>query len=151
MPVFHRGDGDGWTRCALGHRHWGVYGAAGLLLWHGEEILLQHRAEWSHHGGTWGLLGGARNRAETAEQAAGREAAEEAGLDAATYTMSGRFVDDHGGWSYTTVVARTELAVVPRVLTAETIEVRWVPAHELHTLPLHPGFAATWDQVRAIA
>jgi 8-oxo-dGTP diphosphatase len=150
VPVFPWGDGDGWTRCAMGHRHWGLYGAAGLLLWHGAEVLLQHRAEWSHHGGTWGLLGGARNRVETAEQAAGREAAEEAGLDPASYTVSGRFVDDHGGWSYTTVIARTELSVVPRALTAETIEVRWVPADDLLALPLHPGFAATWNQVRAI-
>jgi 8-oxo-dGTP diphosphatase len=149
--VFPRGDGDGWTECALGHRHWGLHGAAGLLVWHGARILLQHRAEWSHHGGTWGLLGGARHTAETAEQAAGREAAEEAGLDPDAYTVSGRFVDDHGGWSYTTVIAHTERAVLPRALTAETIEVRWVLVDELHTLPLHPGFAATWDQVRALA
>jgi 8-oxo-dGTP diphosphatase len=154
--VFPRGDGDGWTECALGHRHWGLFGAAGLLVRHREAgsrelVLLQHRAEWSHHGGTWGLLGGARHSAETAEQAAGREAAEEAGLDLASYTVTGRFVDDHGGWSYTTVIAHAELAVLPRALTAETIEVRWVPVDELHTLPLHPGFAATWDQVRAIA
>ena len=24
-------DGDGWTQCTLGHRHWGRFGAAGLL------------------------------------------------------------------------------------------------------------------------
>jgi 8-oxo-dGTP diphosphatase len=149
--VFPRSDGDGWTGCALGHRHWGLFGAAGLLLWHGERILLQHRAEWSHHGGTWGLLGGARHRAETAEQAAGREAAEEAGLDPGSYTATGRFVDDHGGWSYTTVVAHTEIALAPRALAAESIEVRWVSLTELAGLELHPGFAATWKQVRAIA
>ena len=62
--VFPRGDGDGWTRCAQGHRHWGIYGAAGLLLRHDDRILLQHRALWSHHGGTWGVLGGARNSDE---------------------------------------------------------------------------------------
>ena len=27
-----RGDGDGWIECGLGHRHWGLFGAAGLLL-----------------------------------------------------------------------------------------------------------------------
>jgi 8-oxo-dGTP diphosphatase len=149
--VFPRGDGDGWTECALGHRHWGLFGAAGLLLWNGERVLLQHRAQWSHHGGTWGLLGGARHRVETAEQAAGREAAEESGLDPRSYAVVGRFVDDHGGWSYTTVVARTELALAPSNLAAESIEVRWVPAAEVAALPLHPGFAATWEQVRALA
>ena len=24
--------GDGWTTCGLGHRHWGLFGAAGLLV-----------------------------------------------------------------------------------------------------------------------
>jgi 8-oxo-dGTP diphosphatase len=149
--LFPRGDGDGWTECALGHRHWGLHGAAGLLLWHGGSVLLQHRAEWSHHGGTWGLLGGARHSAETAEQAAAREATEESGLDPRSYTVTGRFVDDHGGWSYTTVIARTRAPALPRALTPETLEVRWVPVGELAQLPLHPGFAATWERVRSIA
>jgi 8-oxo-dGTP pyrophosphatase MutT (NUDIX family) len=149
--VLPRGDGDGWTHCALGHRHWGLFGAAGLLLWHRESVLLQHRALWSHHGGTWGLLGGARNRAESAEQAAQREATEEAGLAADTYEITGTYVDDHGGWSYTTVVGQARTAVLPTALTAETLEVRWVHAESVPDLPLHPGFAATWEQVRAIA
>jgi 8-oxo-dGTP diphosphatase len=114
-------------------------------------VLLQHRALWSHHGGTWGLLGGARNRGETPEQAAQREAAEEAGLAPDAYSVTGCYVDDHGGWSYTTVVAQARAAVDLTALTGETIEMRWVPADRLGELPLHPGFAATWDVVRAIA
>jgi 8-oxo-dGTP diphosphatase len=149
--VLPRGDGDGWTHCALGHKHWGLFGAAGLLLWHGECVLLQHRAHWSHHGGTWGLLGGARNRAESAEQAARREAAEEAGLAADAYEITGTYLDDHGGWSYTTVVGQARSAALPTALTAETLEVRWVHAADVPDLPLHPGFAATWETVRAIA
>ncbi len=144
-----RGDGDGWTHCEQGHKHWGIYGAAGLLLWHEGRVLLQHRALWSHHGGTWGVLGGARNSGESAEQAAAREAAEEAGLDPGAYSVESLFVDDHGGWSYTTVIAHT--GTEPRLtgITPETIEVRWVPADGLGELPLHPGFAATWAQVSA--
>jgi ADP-ribose pyrophosphatase YjhB (NUDIX family) len=42
-------------------------------------VLLQHRAPWSHQGGTWGLPGGARDSHETPEQAAVREIAEETG------------------------------------------------------------------------
>lgn len=146
-----RGDGDGWAWCALGHKHWGLYGAAGLLLRHGDHVLLQHRALWSHYGGTWSLLGGARHRAETAEQAAQREAAEEAGLAPDAYRVTGRHVDDHGGWSYTTVVGVAASLVVPTGLTAETLEVRWVPVASIHDLELHPGFAATWEVVREIA
>jgi 8-oxo-dGTP diphosphatase len=149
--VFPRGDGDGWTYCALGHKHWGIHGAAGLLLWDDDRVLLQHRALWSHHGGTWGILGGARNTGETAVQAAAREAQEEAGLDPADYTVTGSYVDDHGGWSYTTVIGRADSTTALGALTAETIEMRWVPVDALHELPLHPGFAASWDTVRAIA
>ena len=62
-----------------------AHGAAGLLLRAPRPdgtpaVLLQHRAPWSHQGGTWGLPGGARDSHETAEQAAVREAHEEAGL-----------------------------------------------------------------------
>ena len=47
-----RGDGDGWVVSEKGTHHWGVHGAAGLLLrapWHdgSPAILLQHRALWS--------------------------------------------------------------------------------------------------------
>ena len=27
------GDGNGWVECGLGHRHWGIHGAAGLLVY----------------------------------------------------------------------------------------------------------------------
>ena len=80
-----------------------------------------------------------------------RLAAEESGLDPRTYTVTGRFVDDHGGWSYTTVIARSVAPALPRALTPETLEVRWVPVGELAQLPLHPGFAATWERVRDVA
>ena len=43
-------------------------------------VLLQHRAVWSHQGGTWGLPGGARDSHESPEETAVREAHEEAGL-----------------------------------------------------------------------
>lgn len=144
-------EGDGWTRCARGHRHWGLFGAAGLLLRHDDRVLMQRRASWSHYGGTWGLLGGARGRGESPEEAAQREAEEEAGLRPDVYQVVGEYVDDHGGWSYTTVVARATTAVSLTVLAAETLEVRWVPVDRLPELPLHPGFAATWDAVRAVA
>ncbi|MEJ7702743.1 MAG: NUDIX domain-containing protein [Geodermatophilaceae bacterium] len=70
-------DGDGWVTCDLGHRHWGRHGAAGLLIRTAQSVVMQHRAPWSHHGGTWGLPGGARDSHETVSAAALREAAEE--------------------------------------------------------------------------
>ncbi len=148
-----QGDGDGWVRCEQGHRHWGRYGAAGLLLRHRPDtglvaVLLQHRALWSHHGGTWGLPGGARDSGESAEQAALREAVEETGLDVALVRVDDRSVDDHGGWSYTTVIASVEPAAAGqppvRAVSAESVELRWVAEPAVNSLPLHPGFAASW-------
>ena len=150
-----RGDGDGWTRCAAGHRHWGRYGAAGLLLRDRRDgvdrVVLQHRAWWSHEGGTWGIPGGARDSDETAVEAALRESAEEANLEPAAVRPYGELVDDHGGWSYTTVIGHTDRALSLTALTAETIGVRWVPADAVVALPLHPGFAATWEVVRTLS
>jgi 8-oxo-dGTP pyrophosphatase MutT (NUDIX family) len=146
-------DGDGWVECAMGHRHWGTFGAAGLLLHRGgadgeTQILLQHRAEWSHHGGTWGLLGGARHRDEVRVATALREAAEEAGLQADAALVSGLYDDDHGGWCYSTVIAHEVGDVVAQPTSPETVEVRWWPVSSLPVLPLHPGFAETWPVVR---
>ena len=58
-------DGDGWIECRCGSRHWGIHGAAGLLLVRSGKILLQLRAPWVHNGGTWGIPGGARDSHES--------------------------------------------------------------------------------------
>jgi 8-oxo-dGTP diphosphatase len=149
----HHGDGDGWVECAAGHRHWGRYGAAGLLghrrtATGTQEVLLQHRAEWSHFGGTWGLLGGARASHETAVQAALREAAEEGAVDASLVRVDGRFDDDHGGWSYVTVIATASEALDARPSGGESIDVVWHEASRVEALPLHPGFATSWRLLR---
>src|SRR5688500_3459699 len=101
---------DGWAFCALGHRHWGRAGAAGLLLHRsgpdGCEVLHQHRARWSHHGGTWSTPGGALHHGESAHAGALREVREELGLLPDDVVLGAQSVDDHGGWSYTTVLAQ---------------------------------------------
>jgi 8-oxo-dGTP diphosphatase len=148
-----RGNGDGWIRCAHGHRHWGRFGAAGLLLRFRPPVdeplvLLQHRALWSHHGGTWGLPGGARDRHETAEQAALREASEETTLDVARLVVvPPPLVDDHGGWSYTTLLAESPDLAPIATRGAEGISLRWVPETRVTELPLHPGFGASWPRL----
>ena len=147
VPAAH--DGDGWTHCELGHRHWGTYGAAGLLLAApGQVVLLQHRAAWSHHGDTWGIPGGARGRRETAVQAALREASEETGLDPSGLKVRGEHCDAHGGWAYTTVLAEAPVPLPVHALDRESTDVRWVAAGEVDALTLHPGFAASWPLLR---
>ena len=147
-----RGDGNGWVRCDQGHRHWGVHGAAGLLLRHGDPVvgtvvLMQHRASWTSDGDTWGLPGGARDSHETPVQAAIREAAEEAGIDESSVTVLAEWTDDHGGWAYVTVIAEVS-GPLTVVANAESAELRWVRECEITQLALHPGFATSWPQVR---
>ena len=60
------------------------------------------------------------------------------------------YVDDHGGWAYTTVVLRSPSAPPVEVRGAESTELRWVRADRLHDLELHPGFAGTWPRVREL-
>ncbi len=112
-------------------------------------VLLQHRAPWSHQGGTWSLPGGARDSHETVEEAAVREAHEEAGLTADQLVVRCSVVTaEFVGWTYTTVIADAPepLATVPN---RESSELRWVAEDEVVDLPLHPGFAASWDRLRS--
>jgi 8-oxo-dGTP pyrophosphatase MutT (NUDIX family) len=150
VRLLNRHDGDGWVTCAAGHRHWGRYGAAGLLAIAPDgAALLQHRAEWSHHGGTWGVPGGARSSAEPATQAALREAEEEAAVRPSDVTLTHAWIEDHETWSYTTVVGHVPHRVPAWPSDLESKEIRWVPADEVAELPLHPGFAAAWEHLQS--
>lgn len=140
--------GDGWVTCELGHRHWGLFGAAGILVVRHADVLLQLRAGHTHNGNTWSVPGGALDPVESAVQAALREAREEVGINAADVETVADVVDDHGGWAYTTVIARLLRPAAFR-LNHETAEVRWVPIAEVRGLHLHPGFAVSWPLVLA--
>jgi 8-oxo-dGTP pyrophosphatase MutT (NUDIX family) len=144
------GDGNGWAVCTLGHRHWGRYGAAGLLLTDGIRVLLQHRAAWTHEGDTWAVPGGARDSHENPITAALRESAEETSLDPDAVAPFRELVDDHGGWSYTTILARTVPGLVVRPINLESAAIRWWPIEEVDALRLHYGFAATWPRLREL-
>ena len=148
------GDGNGWVVCRCGHRHWGRYGAAGLFLLVSAEpfpagspfpsdtqVLLQHRALWSHQGGTWGLPGGARDSHEDAVTTALREAMEETGIDAAGGELLGLCRTEHIDWAYETVLLRIG-AAPPTRTNRESLELRWVALSDVPELTLHSGFAA---------
>jgi 8-oxo-dGTP pyrophosphatase MutT (NUDIX family) len=151
-------DGNGWTTCGLGHRHWGRFGAAGLLAYApggaagggGQTcVLLQRRSWWGNHGGTWGPPGGARDSHESAVTAALREAEEECAMPSGAVSPRGILLDDHGGWSYQTVVAAAPRPFPVRALSSETSKASWVAAEDVAALDLHPGFAEWWPVLRA--
>lgn len=163
--------GDGWLDCTCGQKHWGLHGAAGLLLARAPrpheprtsgrstqgpaagsahtEVVLQHRALWSHHGGSWGVPGGAIAPDESPVEGALREAQEEAGIDPGDVLVHATHVVDHGPWAYTTVVATLRADAAGTVTEAddESLEVRWVPVPEVAALPLLPAFADAWPHL----
>lgn len=152
LPQKH--DGDGWVACQCGHRHWGLYGAAGIFLvrrdarGNFQDVVLQHRALWSHHGGTWGVPGGALNLGESAFDGALREAEEEAGVDGRSVLQLEQVTLDHHDWSYTTVIAE---ATDPRIsiapTDAESLEIVWVPLDQIRNQILLPAFDQSLDHI----
>ena len=144
----HR-DGDGWIDCQCGGKHWGLFGAAGLLLIRDQSILLQHRAPWVHNGDTWGIPGGARDSHESALEAALREANEEIGIDINLVKLINEFVDDHGTWSYHTIIAKADPALIAHEMNDESLEVKWIQILEIENQKLHPSFANTWSKLKA--
>ena len=149
-PAHERDPGDAWVYGPDGTKFWGRFGAAGLLCWHREVgVLLQHRAEWSHNGGTWALPGGARREGESALAAALREADEEAGVPPHAVTEIFESVLDLGFWSYTTVAVEVHEFFEPVVGDFESLELRWVSLSEVESLALHPAFASAWPALRS--
>jgi 8-oxo-dGTP diphosphatase len=171
-------DGNGWTTCSRGHRHWGRFGAAGLLAFapclagadrmgradvgraappasaeggrDGREacVLLQRRSWWGNHGGAWGPPGGARDSHESTVTAALREAEEECAIAADAVSVLGILRDDHGDWSYQTVIAAAPRPFPVRPASSETSQAAWVAARDVAALHLHPGFAEQWPLLR---
>lgn len=142
-------DGDGWVQCRCGRRHWGRFGAAGLVLARsgplGPQVLLQHRADWVHDGGTWAVPGGARDSHEDVVQAALREAHEEVGLSPAHLTVRLSVTGtDHVDWAYDYVLAEAGPAAAVRAANAETAALHWAGLDAVPDLPLHRALAQDW-------
>ncbi|WP_061962099.1 NUDIX domain-containing protein [Demequina flava] len=144
-----RDPGDAWVVAADGTKYWGRFGAAGLVAVDPTRgVLLQHRATWSHHGGTWGIPGGALHQGETALTGALREAHEEAGVPLSAIRPRLTWVADMGVWSYTTVIADVTTPFEPAIGDAESIALEWVSVEELSLdratgrRPLHPALEA---------
>jgi 8-oxo-dGTP pyrophosphatase MutT (NUDIX family) len=148
-----------WLTCTgPRRRHWGRYGAAGLLVAapveHGWHVLLDERADWVHHGGTVAVPGGAIHPGESPIDAAMREVGEEVhGLDAVRLDVIGEHSEpcpDCGRWAYTTIVVQTSDLHPVQPRSFESAAVSWVAVDDVEGLVLHPGFAAAWPSLRAI-
>lgn len=120
------------------------------MLTDGERVVLQHRAPWSHLGGTWALPGGALHPGETPVQGALREAAEEAGVDAASVRVLATSALHHPDWSYTTVIARATPGTPVAATDHESLAIAWSPVEAVTDRPLLPAFADAWPTLRSM-
>lgn len=133
--------------------HWGPHGAAGLLIHHDDpedgqtRYLLQKRAPWVDHGGTWGIPGGALHEGESPEEGARREAEEEMGELPDGLVHHRTHSDDHGGWVYHTVRMRADEPFHPGEWDDESTGHGWFTRAEMRNMDLHPGFAQSLPEV----
>lgn len=146
-PVGPRDPGDAWVDGERG-KFWGRFGAAGVLVHDvSRGILMQHRATWSDHGGTWGLPGGALHEGEDAVTGALREAHEEAAVPPDHLRVLFTSIYDVGYWTYTTVAVRVLRPFEAVITDPESIELLWIPVDDVSRKSLHPGFAASWPEL----
>jgi 8-oxo-dGTP diphosphatase len=146
-----RGSGDGFVQLADGSVRWGLYGAAGVLARHtgddGASYFIALRSHHCHNGGTWAIPGGALDIGETPVEGAVREFTEEIGPLPA-FEVVDVHEDDHGGWSYWTLVVDVpDRFDPPTALSWETAEVRWVRRSELADLELFGAFRVTLERL----
>lgn len=146
--------GDGWVSCACGRRHWGTHGAAGILLARRNDagkvthVAMQHRAQWSAEGGTWGIPGGAIADNETPIEGALRESFEEANITPQDIEVVGSYREDHGPWAYTTVFAfeKPGHEVHLRANDDESMEIAWIPVDDVPNRKLLTAMRTDWQR-----
>lgn len=144
-----RRSGDGFVTVADGTVRWGRYGAAGVLVrcpveGGGWSYFLARRSEWCHQGGCWAIPGGALDHGEEPVEGAVREFLEEIGVGLGDHRVVSVHEDDHGGWSYWTVVVDVaERFEVPAPVNWETAEAAWVAHSDLARLELLGAFRQT--------
>ena len=160
QKVSSHGDGDGRVQCSQGHIHWGLNGAAGILIKNTDHqgtnrYLLTLRSPAVMEGSCWGIPGGAIDSHETPQEGALREASEEISGVPKIDSMSTIHKNDHGGWAYHTILGKSEHLFEPKVNPEaqwETDDVKWFTAPEIDKLHesgrLHSGFAQTWSKIK---
>lgn len=150
--------GDGWVACDCGRKHWGLNGASGVLLARRDQttgkvthIVMQHRAEWSAEGGTWGIPGGASADGESPIEGALRESYEEANITPEDIEVVGSYCEDHGPWAYTTVFAfeKPGHTVEPKPNDDESLEITWIAIDDVPNLKLLTAMKTDWPRFRA--
>lgn len=145
-------NGDGFVTVADGTARWGLFGAAGVLARHGDRVFVAQRSLHCHQGGTWAIPGGALQSHESPLEGALREFSEEIGHELVDYVVAIEHEDDHGGWSYWTIVVDLPAPFEPPDRHHwETSATAWMTLEELAELELHDAFRATLVRLGLLA
>lgn len=87
---------------------------------------------------------------EDSVTAALREAHEEMGIEVTALTVKHIFSDDHGPWSYDTIIAHTMSDAGAHIANPESTATKWSAIDEVETLNLHPGLKQSWVALKPI-
>lgn len=146
--------GEEWVRCAAGHQHQGPAGTAELFLRRSDQpdadVLLQRRTPSDPYGATWGLPGSARRPQSSDIPAALQAVIDSVSVDQAGVRVEGVWLDDHGGWSATTVIATAQGETEPHLINSDGEAVCWAAAPDLESWNLEPRLAATWSRLSKV-
>jgi hypothetical protein len=128
--------------CRHGTRHWGRFGAAGLLLRDERRGDPPAPAEWTHEGGAWGLPGGARDPTRTrcrppCARRPRKPASRSTRPAHRLLHRRSRRVELHTVHIGPRAWVRSRRGADP-----ESTEIRWWPRALVPRLPLHSGLAA---------
>ena len=113
----------------------------GVVVWHGERVLLVQRGK-PPRAGHWSLPGGAQQLGETVAQAARREVMEEVGLEVAlgdivaTVDLIERDPDDRVRYHYTLVDFVAEAPSATLRPGSDAADARWFSLAEIEPLGL---------------
>jgi septum formation protein len=148
--------GDGWLMCDCGKKHWGLNGAAGVIIAKFnrakqiDKILLQKRADWTSAPGCWGIPGGAIADEESSLKSALREVREEIGLELDLDSIIGSFNEDHGNWKFTTFYSyvEDESIIDDIVLGDESVDCKWFTFSEISQLNLIKSFQFSLPSIK---
>ena len=128
-------------------RFWGEEGA-GVVFWCPDtrNVLLAKRSQHVNEPGTWGTWGGALEEGESPEEAAKREAYEEAGAEVEEVELVWTFKDPHSDFQYHNFVAVVSHEFKPK-LDYETAGFKWAPLTAPPS-PTHFGLKALWPHLK---
>jgi hypothetical protein len=72
------------------------------------------------------------------------------GIEVAALTVKHIFSDNHGPWSYDTIIAHSMNDAGAHIANPESTATKWSLIEEVETLNLHPGLNQSWVSLKPL-